>query len=246
VILLGVNLDHVATLRQVRGSTTWYPDIVEQVKNATLGGADQITVHLREDRRHIQDEDLFKIKKHLIKSKSKVSLNLEMACTSSMLKIALKLCPDWVCLVPEKRKELTTEGGLDVFQNKAKIKKFVTALKQDGIKVSLFVNPVMKQIVASKDSGADAVELHTGRFCLISNKKVELRRLKGSALRAHSLGLLVHAGHGLDFEHAKVIAKLPHLREVNIGHFLICDALNDGLKASIKKMKQCLTNAGLF
>ncbi len=240
MILLGVNLDHAATLRQVRGGTTWYPDIVEQVKSATLGGADQITVHLREDRRHIQDEDLFQIKKHLIKSKSRVSLNLEMACTSGMLKIALKLCPDWVCLVPEKRKELTTEGGLDVFQNKVKIKRVVTALKKAGIKVSLFVNPVIKQVVASKNVGADAVELHTGRFCLVKNKKAELQRLKGSALKAHSLGLLVHAGHGLDFEHAKVIAKLPHLREVNIGHFLICDALNGGLKASVKKMKTAL------
>lgn len=239
MILLGVNLDHVATLRQVRGGTTWYPDILEQVNNAVSGGADQITVHLREDRRHIQDDDLFRIKKHLKKSK-KVSLNLEMACTSEMRKIALELKPDWVCLVPEKRKELTTEGGLDILQNKAKIKRFIAKLKGVGIRVSLFVDPVIKQIIASKDCGADAVELHTGKYCLAKGKGVQLRRLGLSAKKAHELGLLIHAGHGLDFKSARVIAGLSYLREVNIGHFLVCDALNGGLKKSVKKMKGIL------
>ena len=242
MILLGVNLDHVATLRQVRGRTTWYPDILEQVKNVISGGANQITVHLREDRRHIQDEDLFEIKKYLVKNKlkNKVSLNLEMACTSEMCKIALKLKPDWVCLVPEKRKELTTEGGLDVFCNKVKVRRFVSKLSRTGIRVSLFVDPVIRQMQASKECGADAVELHTGKYCLVKNKSTEFERLKKSAIKAHSIGLLVHAGHGLDFFTTKKIAKLPHLREVNIGHFLICDALNGGLKASVKKMKSIL------
>ena len=234
-MILGVNLDHVATLRMVRGGSTSYPDLIDQMNSVIAGGADQITVHLREDRRHIQDKDVFEIKKNC-----NVLLNLEMACTAGMLKIASRVKPDWVCLVPEKRRELTTEGGLDVYKSKAKIKRYVSQLQSFGIKVSLFVDPVIKQVVASSECEADAVELHTGKFVLAKKKSVVWRRLKASARRANELGLLVHAGHGLDFEHAKLIVKLPYLREVNIGHFLVCDALNGGLKSSVRKMKRIL------
>ncbi len=236
-MILGVNLDHVATLRMVRGGSTSYPDLIDQMNSVIAGGADQITVHLREDRRHIQDKDVFEIKKNC-----KVLLNLEMACTAGMLKIASRVKPDWVCLVPEKRRELTTEGGLDVYKSKAKIKRYVSQLQSFGIKVSLFVDPVIKQVMASSECRADAVELHTGRFVLAKKKSVMWRRLKASARRANELGLLVHAGHGLDFKHAKLIVKLPYLREVNIGHFLVCDALNNGLTSSVRKMKHILNS----
>lgn len=236
-IRLGVNIDHAATLRQVRAGTTIYPDLNQLCQLAKAGHAEQITIHLREDRRHIQDKDVKNIlKKRILK------INLEMAVTSEMLRIALKEKPDWVCFVPEKREELTTEGGLDVAQMVLKIKPMIQKLNSKKIKVSLFIEPLVDQVIASREVGADAVEFHTGRWVLLSkkNKKIEWQRLVQAATVANDLELAVHAGHGLDYQHAKLISKLPHLQEVNIGHSLICYSLVDGLKLSTEKMYRCL------
>lgn len=236
-IRLGVNLDHVATLRQVRGGTTPYPDILLFVENAVKGGADQITVHLREDRRHIQDEDVAKIVK-----KSKVPVNLEMAATEEMLNKALLYKPDICCLVPEKRQELTTEGGLNVLQREDELKKMVQTLAQKKIKVSTFIEPSLEQIKASHRIGAVAVEFHTGKWVKLkgSEEKQEYERLRQAAHFAHDLGLQVHAGHGLDYKTSLKIAKLPYLEEVNIGHFLICEALAVGMQKAVKEMVKVL------
>lgn len=232
-IRLGVNVDHVATLRQVRGGTTSYPDLVHFVKKAVKGGADQITIHLREDRRHIQLQDVVRLAKH-----RPVALNLEMAVNDQMLKIARKYRPDWVCLVPEKRAELTTEGGLDVVKAKAKIAVLSEKLQRIGIEISTFIEPSREQVMASFDAGADAVEFHTGHWVLLKGprKEREWKRLQEAARLAHELGLGVHAGHGLDYEHARKIRGLPFLAEVNIGHSLVCYALEDGLEKAVRRM----------
>lgn len=236
-IRLGVNVDHVATLRQVRGGTTPYPNLLEMVKRSVRGGAQQITIHLREDRRHIQLNDL----KVLSKS-CPVPLNLEMAATPQMVSFAKKYRPEWVCFVPEKRAELTTEGGLDVKKGFRRLLPMVEKLQRIGIEISMFIEPSMTQVEASYEVGADAIELHTGKWVLLKGaaKKKEWKRLVDAAEWAHYLGLNVHAGHGLDYEHTKLIKKLPHLQEVNIGHSLICYALENGLEASVKKMHQIL------
>ncbi|MBC7465379.1 MAG: pyridoxine 5'-phosphate synthase [Bdellovibrio sp.] len=233
-ISLGVNIDHAATLRQVRGRTTSYPDLVEIAQLAKKGGADQITIHLREDRRHIQDADVVNLCK-----KSPLPINLEMAVNSEILKIALKNKPRWVCFVPEKRAELTTEGGLDIKKCFKQIKKMTDELHKKNIKVSFFIEPSIEQVELSAHAGADAIEFHTGHWVLATGaKKNQIwDRLVSSADLANWLGLRVHAGHGLDYAHAKSITKLNFLQEVNIGHSLICYALAEGLQAVTKKMK---------
>lgn len=236
-IRLGVNVDHVATLRQVRGGTTPYPSVLDLVKKSVKGGAEQITIHLREDRRHIQLHDLA-----LLSKKCPVDLNLEMAATDDMVRLAKKYKPEWVCLVPEKRVELTTEGGLDVVKGFKKMKPMVEKLQMRGIEISMFIEPSLEQVEASFQIGADAVEFHTGLWVLLkgAKKQKEWRRLVNAAHLAHASGLRVHAGHGLDYHHTKLIKKMPFLKEVNIGHSLICYALEDGLETSVRKMKKIL------
>ena len=232
-IILGVNIDHAATLRQVRGGTTVYPDLLHMTKLAKKGGAKQITIHLREDRRHIQDKDVV-----LLCNKSKLPINLEMAVSGEMLKIALKNKPSWVCFVPEKREELTTEGGLNIIRVFEQIKNMTQELSKNKIKVSYFIEPNLEQVSAAAEAGADAVEFHTGHWVLEAGVKKQKiwKQLEAAATKAHSLNIRVHAGHGLDYEHAKMIRKLPHLKEVNIGHSLICYSLDDGLEKATKKM----------
>lgn len=236
-IRLGVNVDHVATLRQVRGGTTAYPNLLSFVKQAIKGGAEGITIHLREDRRHIQLHDLKTLSQHC-----SVPLNLEMAATPQMVALAKKYRPDWCCFVPEKRAELTTEGGLDVVKGYKKMEPMVEKLQRIGIEISMFIEPSIEQVEASYEIGADAIELHTGKWVLLkgARKAKEWKRLVDAAEWAHYLGLSVHAGHGLDYEHTRLIKKLPALAEVNIGHSLVCYALEEGLQKSVAKMKKIL------
>ncbi|HEY8269899.1 MAG TPA: pyridoxine 5'-phosphate synthase [Pseudobdellovibrionaceae bacterium] len=236
-IRLGVNVDHIATLRQVRGGTTPYPNLLGLVKKSVKGGAEQITIHLREDRRHIQLQDLV-----LLSKKCPVPLNLEMAATEEMAHLAKKYKPQWVCLVPEKRAELTTEGGLDVVKGFQKMKPLIEKMQMRGVEISLFIEPSLEQVEASYEIGADAVEFHTGHWVLLkgAKKEKEWQRLVNAAHLAHAYGLGVHAGHGLDYHHTRLIKKMPFLREVNIGHSLICYALEEGLEKSVRKMKQIL------
>lgn len=236
-ISLGVNIDHAATLRQVRGGTTSYPDLVQLTQLAKKGGAEQITIHLREDRRHIQDADVVKLCKQ-----SALPINLEMAVNQKILKIALKNKPSWVCFVPEKRAELTTEGGLNIEKCFKSIQKMSAELKKKKIKSSYFIEPSVEQVEYSARAGADAVEFHTGHWVLAKGlvKQKIWKKLVEAAELAHWFGLRVHAGHGLDYEHARLIKKLPHLCEVNIGHSLICYSLEEGLSTSVQKMKNVL------
>ncbi|WP_413584148.1 pyridoxine 5'-phosphate synthase [Bdellovibrio sp. HCB274] len=236
-IRLGVNVDHVATLRQVRGGTTAYPNLLDMVKKSVKGGAEQITIHLREDRRHIQLADL-----KLLSKECPVALNLEMAATSQMVAFAKKYRPDWVCFVPEKRAELTTEGGLDVKKGFKKMAPMVEKLQRMGIEISMFIEPSIEQVEASYEIGADAVEFHTGKWVHLTGamKTKEWNRLVDAAEWANYLGLNVHAGHGLDFAHSKEINKLPYLQEVNIGHSLVCYALEYGMEESVRKMRKIL------
>ena len=236
-IRLGVNIDHIATLRQVRGGTTKYPDLLSLARLAVKGGADSLTLHLREDRRHIQDSDLV-----LFAKDRPAPLNLEMAVTPEMVRIALKNRPDWVCFVPEKREELTTEGGLNVVKMKKNIGASVDKLQRIGIEISMFIEPRIDQVEAAFDVGAEAVEFHTGAWVHLQGtaQKREWKRLVEAALAAHELGLHVHAGHGLDYATTRLIKGLPHLKEVNIGHSLICYALEDGLQKSVQKMRKIL------
>lgn len=234
-IRLGVNIDHAATLRQVRGGTTSYPDMIAIAESARKGGADQITIHLREDRRHIQLHDVVALCKW-----RKIPINLEMAAEAPMLRIALKHKPEWVCLVPEKRQELTTEGGLDVVKNFKRIKPFIEPLQRAGTEISMFIEPSREQIIASFELGADAVEFHTGHWVQLKGprKEKEWKRLVEGARLAHSLKLGVHAGHGLDYVDSKKMATLPFLEEVNIGHSLICHSLQMGLTEAVRKMRR--------
>ncbi len=232
-INLGVNIDHAATLRQIRGATTSYPDLLQLTALVKAGGGKQITIHLREDRRHIQDADVV-----LLCKKSELPINLEVAVSDEMLKIALSNRPAWVCFVPEKREELTTEGGLNIIQVFAQIKQMTEILHKNKIKVSFFIEPDLAQVSAAALAGADAVEFHTGRWVNSESakKKTLWSRLYQGAIKAHDLKMRVHAGHGLDFHHAKLIKKMPHLAEVNIGHSLICYSLESGMKKSVRKM----------
>ena len=228
---LGVNIDHVATIRNARGES--HPSPLTIAKQAIKFGADSITIHLREDRRHIKDEDLKKL------SKTKIPLNLEIACNYKMLKIALNTNPKFVCLVPEKREELTTEGGLNVIKYYNKIKFIVNSLNKKKIRTSLFINPKIKDIIYSKKINATCIEIHTGRISkLIKIKKNynnELQKIKKCAKFAKSIGLEVHAGHGMDYKTAKILSRISEIKEFNIGHFIIGESISIGLKNVIKK-----------
>jgi pyridoxine 5-phosphate synthase len=228
--LLGVNIDHVATLRQARG--TLYPDPLQAAFEAELGGADGITVHLREDRRHIQLRDV-----ELLKEKIQTRLNLEMAATQEMIDIAQKIKPAFCCLVPEKRQELTTEGGLAVVSQEAKIKKVCEELKSAGIAVSLFIDPDTQQIDAALRCGASYIELHTGEY---AEGKENIERIQSAALYAHKAGLIVNAGHGLNYRNAAAIAAIPGMHELNIGHAIVARAMFTGLREAVREMKRII------
>ena len=234
---LGVNIDHIATVRNARGEN--YPDPSRAAVIVKNYGANSITIHLREDRRHINDEDLFKI----IKFK-KINVNLEMAPTKEMLKIALKLKPKFVCLVPEKRKEITTEGGLNLDTNTYMLKKIIQSLKKKDIRTSLFIEPSISNVKKSKKLGADCIEIHTGKFCrLINSKKKfskEIIKIKKTSNFANNIGLEVHAGHGLTYQSTKIIAKIKNIKEFNIGHFIISESIFIGLKQAILNFKKLL------
>ena len=237
MIKLGVNIDHAATLRQVRGGTTDYPNLLQLSKIVAASGGHQITIHLREDRRHIQLHDLETLSKSC-----PLPLNLEMAATETMVKIAKRFKPSWCCFVPEKRQELTTEGGLDVAKASLKIGKYVERLQVIGIENSMFIEPSLKQVKASFEVGADAVEFHTGKWVRLKGaaKDKEWARLVTAAEACAKLGMRVHAGHGLDFSSAAKIRQLPHLAEVNIGHSLICYSLELGLAEAVREMNRRL------
>ena len=234
---LGVNIDHVATVRNARGEI--YPNPLRAALIAQKSGADSITIHLREDRRHIRDYDLKNIKKKL-----RIPLNLEMAPTKKMLKIAIKNKPNFVCVVPEKRREITTEGGLNIIKNKKFIRKIITILQKNKIRVSLFIEPKIKDIKLSKLLGANCVELHTGSFCNLLNKGKKISKsftkFRNSVNYAKKIGLEVHAGHGLTYKSAYKISKIKNISEFNIGHFLIAESLFIGLNNTIKKFKKII------
>ncbi|MDX2165212.1 MAG: pyridoxine 5'-phosphate synthase [Gammaproteobacteria bacterium] len=221
--LLGVNIDHVATVRQLRG--TPYPDILKAAHEAEDGGADGITVHLREDRRHIQLDDV-----EMLKANIRTRLNLEMAATDEMVKIARRIKPDYCCIVPEKRQELTTEGGLDVLRDESYIKKTCAQLQDVGIKVSLFIDADIKQIDAAVRVGAPVIEIHTGEY--------NLAKIKLASVYAQQKGLVVNAGHGLNYDNVQTIAEIPGLYELNIGHAIVAEAIFCGLKNAVQKMKR--------
>ncbi len=234
---LGVNIDHIANVRQAR--KTIEPDPVQYAFLAELGGADSITVHLREDRRHIQDRDVF-----LLRETIKTKLNLEMAATDEMLDISKKLIPDYVTLVPEKREEVTTEGGLDLKKNEKYLKNFVNQLKKSNIKVSAFIDPLISQINYSKEIGFDFIELHTGKYADLGGNEQyeELQKIIESTYEAHDIGLVVNAGHGLNYQNVKKIASINNINELNIGHSIVARALAVGLENSVREMKSLITS----
>lgn len=235
---LGVNIDHVATLRQARG--TDYPDPVEAALIAEQAGADSITLHLREDRRHIQDADL-----PAMLARMTTRMNLEMAVTDEMLAIACDLKPGDCCLVPEKRAELTTEGGLDVASEQQRVASACRQLGEQGIRVSLFIDPDPGQLEASARAGAPVVELHTGRYAETSGREQqrERDRIAEAARIGHGLGLTIHAGHGLHFENVSEIAAMPQIVELNIGHAIVARAVFDGIGAAVREMKRLMLAA---
>lgn len=230
-ILLGVNIDHVATLRQARG--TRYPDPVHAALQIEQAGADSITLHLREDRRHIQDRDVY-----LLKQRQLTRMNLEMAVTDEMVKIAVDIKPDDCCLVPESREELTTEGGLDVITHRSLIRDACTALTEADIKVSLFIDADKKQIDAARLTGAPVIEIHTGHYADAVNReerKQLFNQVADAVSYAHDIGLQVNAGHGLNRQNIKPVAALTQIRELNIGHAIIADAIFMGLGSSVRE-----------
>tara|TARA_B100000579_G_scaffold191599_1_gene156539 strand:- start:25 stop:741 length:717 start_codon:yes stop_codon:yes gene_type:complete len=237
MIRLGLNIDHVATLRNAREEI--HPSPTFAAKQAMKFGANSITIHLREDRRHINDRDLF-----LISKIKKINLNLEIACTDKMVRIALKYKPKFVCFVPEKRKEITTEGGLNLSKNKNKLKSFIKKLNDRKIRTSLFINPKISDVKLAKLVGANCVELHTGR---ISNKiknrvkyKKEYEIINNTAKFAKKLNLKVHAGHGMDYKTAKILSNITDIEEFNIGHFIIGESIFNGFKKTVHKFKKIL------
>ncbi|WP_323769686.1 pyridoxine 5'-phosphate synthase [Antarctobacter sp.] len=239
---LGVNIDHVATVRNARGSA--YPDPVRAAKLAEEAGADGITAHLREDRRHISDADIDALMDHLT-----VPLNFEMAATAEMQAIALRHKPHAVCIVPEKREERTTEGGLEVAREENKLAHFIAPLREAGCRVSIFIAADRRQIEAAHRIGAQVIELHTGAYCdfhaegRFDERDAELERMRDMAAFAHSLGLEVHAGHGLTYETVKPVAAFPEVMELNIGHFLIGEAIFLGLGPAIAEMRRLMDEA---
>ena len=229
---LGVNIDHIANIRQAR--RTIEPDPVQFAFLAELGGADSITVHLREDRRHIQDRDLLLLKKTI-----KTKLNLEMAATEEMQKIALDISPDYITIVPEKREEVTTEGGLDIISKKEFLKKYIEKFIESNIYVSAFVDPVKNQIEAAKEIGFNFIELHTGTYAELKGQKQvdELQRIIECTYFASNIGLITNAGHGLNYQNVSHIASINKINELNIGHSIVSRALAVGLEKSVRDMK---------
>ncbi len=235
-VRLGVNLDHVATIRQVRGTT--YPDFAAAIHATESAGADGITLHLREDRRHIQDSDVYLARKCV-----RNTLNLEMAATDEMVRIACQVQPDFSCIVPERREELTTEGGLDVISHLPRFKKICTMLRCEGIRISLFIEPDKAVIDAAAETGAELIELHTGNYANAESAvqiAAEIERLTIAAEHAASLGLMVNAGHGLCRSNVQAVAQIPQIHELNIGHALIADAIFMGLPTAVYAMKSAI------
>lgn len=235
-MLLGVNIDHVATLRNARGGLE--PNLIQAALICEKAGADGITVHLREDRRHTKDNDVKELKAVLT-----TRLNLEMALTDEMQKIALDVLPENICLVPEKREEVTTEGGLEVASRVEFVKDFVSPLVNAGIVVSLFIDPDKTQVEAAAKTGAQFIELHTGRYSEaygMANEQIEFENLKNAAALANKLGLKVNAGHGLTYENVHRMHQIPELIELNIGHNIIAHAVFDGLEKAVKDMKELI------
>jgi pyridoxine 5-phosphate synthase len=236
---LGVNIDHVATVRNARGES--HPDPYYAALQVVKMGADSVTIHLREDRRHINDLDAKKICKT-----KKVLVNLEISINDKIVKNALKIKPDYICLVPENRKEVTTEGGLNLVKYKKKLKNIIEKFKKNKIRTSLFINPSIKDIRLSKELNADCVEIHTGRISnLVKSKKKyneELNRIKKCSILANQLNIEVHAGHGLDYKTTKILTKIKEIEEFNIGHFIIGESIFIGLSNVIKKFKRIIKN----
>ena len=236
-IRLGVNIDHVATVRNARGED--YPDPLRAALQAEKYGAESVTIHLREDRRHINESDL----KRII-TKLRIPLNLEIAATKEMLKIALKRKPPFICIVPEKRKEITTEGGLNLNYRRKFLSTIIKKLKKNRSRVSLFIEPNLKDIQDSKNLNADCVEIHTGKFCNLVNKnknyKKELVKIKNAINYGNKLGLEIHAGHGLTYKSARILSNIQGIKEFNIGHFLVGESIFVGLERAIKKFKKII------
>ena len=236
-IRLGVNIDHVATVRNARGEI--YPSPLRAAVIAEKCGAHSVTIHLREDRRHIKDIDLKEIK-----SKLKIPLNLEIAATKEMLNIALRHKPNFVCIVPEKRKEITTEGGLNLNYKKKFLKEIIFKLKKNGSRISVFIEPKIKDVNIAKDLNVDCIEFHTGKICNLINKNKkyisEFKKINAAVNFASSLGLEVHAGHGLNYQSAKIISQIKKIKEFNIGHFLVGESIYVGLPAVIKQFKKII------
>lgn len=236
-IRLGVNIDHVATVRNARGES--YPSPLRAAILAEKSGADSVTIHLREDRRHINDLDL-----KVIKRKIKIPLNLEIAATNEMVNIALKRKPPFICIVPEKRKEITTEGGLNLDFKKNYLKKIIKRFKKNKIRVSLFIEPSIKDIKCAKSLNADCIEIHTGKICRLINFKKNLKKeflkVKKAINFANKIGLEVHAGHGLTYKSAKTLSRLKGIKEFNIGHFLVGESIFVGLPSCINKFKKII------
>tara|TARA_B100000700_G_C14936718_1_gene804695 strand:+ start:187 stop:900 length:714 start_codon:yes stop_codon:yes gene_type:complete len=234
---VGVNIDHIATIRNARGEN--HPDIYKSAKHVMKCGADSITIHLREDRRHIRDNDL-----KIIASNKFIPLNLEIAANDEMLKIALKNKPKFICIVPENRNEITTEGGLNLKKNFNKIKKIVSKLNNNNIRTSLFINPNLNDIKLSKKINSQCVEIHTGRISrqikTKKNYKKEFQRILKCSKYAKSLKMEVHAGHGIDYKTAKILSKIKEIEEYNIGHFIIGESIFFGLKNIIKNFKNII------
>jgi pyridoxine 5-phosphate synthase len=238
MIRLGVNIDHVATLRQVRHVA--YPNLLAAAEAAVRGGADLITVHLREDRRHIQPEDVIELRRKL-----SVPLNLEMAMTDSMIQFALEQKPDWVCLVPESREELTTEGGLDVCAHRDRFFSSVSRLKRAGVRVSPFIEADEEAIRECGSCECDAVEIHTGQYANAAGEeaRLEFNRIRTASLLVQKLGMQCHAGHGLTLENVGLIAEIPQMEELNIGHSIVADSVFVGMEQACRRMKQAMERA---
>ena len=237
-IRLGVNIDHIATVRNARGGI--HPNPVDSLRIIEKAGAQGITAHLREDRRHIKDDDIFNIKNN-----TSLPLNLELAATEEMREIALKAKPNACCIVPEKREEVTTEGGLDVVSSLKQLKEFCNPIKENGIRVSLFIDADEEQIMAAQEVGADIIELHTGSYCNATGEeeRQELRRIQQGAKVAQEVGIECHAGHGLTYDNVRPIAQIENIIELNIGHFLIGESIFYGLDNCIKKMLSIMQDA---
>ncbi|MEW6445927.1 MAG: pyridoxine 5'-phosphate synthase [Pseudomonadota bacterium] len=240
-ILLGLNIDHVATVRQARGEI--YPEPIHAALLAEQHGADSITLHLREDRRHIQDRDV-----EILRGMLQTRMNLEMAVTGEMLDIAERIKPQDCCLVPEKREELTTEGGLDVLGQESRIKDACMRLREAGVRVSLFIDADLAQVEAAARAGAPAIEIHTGHYATArgSDQQAELERIRRAAIHAAGMGLQVNAGHGLHYHNVQPIAAIPVMRELNIGHAIIARAIFSGLGEAVREMKRLMVEARLL